>query len=52
MEQAVEAEWGVVVPPPNVQAVAPTVETLAPPQGSIPAIIDLIVDDPPSDKGK
>jgi hypothetical protein len=32
--------------------VVPTVETLAPPQGSIPAIIDLIVNDPPSDKGK
>jgi hypothetical protein len=25
---------------------------LAPPQGSIPAVIDLTVDDPPSDKGK
>jgi hypothetical protein len=32
--------------------VAPTIETPAPPQGSIPAIIDLTVDDPPSDKGK
>jgi hypothetical protein len=32
--------------------VAPTVETPAPPQGSIPAVIDLTVDDPPSDKGK
>jgi hypothetical protein len=32
--------------------VAPTVETSAPPQGSILAIIDLIVDDPPSNKGK
>jgi hypothetical protein len=31
---------------------APTVKTSAPPQGSIPAVIDLIVDDPPSDKGK
>jgi hypothetical protein len=35
-----------------VQAVAPTVETPAPPQGSISAVIDLTVDDPPSDKGK
>jgi hypothetical protein len=35
------------VPPSIVQAVAPTVKTSAPPQGSTPAIID-----PPSDKGK
>jgi hypothetical protein len=42
----------VVVPPSNVQAVAPSDEKPAPPQGSIPAIIDLSVDDPPSDKGK
>jgi hypothetical protein len=35
-----------------VQEVAPTVETSAPPQGSILAVIDLTVDDPPSDKGK
>jgi hypothetical protein len=51
-EQAAKAEWGVVVPPSNVQAVAPTVETPAPPQGSISAVIDLTIDDPPSDKGK
>jgi hypothetical protein len=51
-EQAVKAEQGVVVPPSNVQAVAPTVEASAPPQGSIPTVIDLTVDDPPSDKGK
>jgi hypothetical protein len=51
-EQAVEAERGVVVPPSIVQAVVPTVETPAPPQGSTPAVIDLTVDDPPSDKGK
>jgi hypothetical protein len=42
----------VVVPSSNVQAVAPTVETSAPPQGSILAVIDLTVDDPPSNKGK
>jgi hypothetical protein len=42
----------VVVPPSNVQAVAPIVETSAPPQGSIPSVIDLTVDDHPSDKGK
>jgi hypothetical protein len=42
----------VVAPPSNVQAVVPTVETLAPPQGSILAVIDLTFDDPPSDKGK
>jgi hypothetical protein len=28
------------------------VETSAPPQGLIPAVIDLTIDDPPSDKGK
>jgi hypothetical protein len=50
--QPVQEEQGVVVPPSNVQAVAPTVETSAPPQGLIPAVIDLTVDDPPSDKGK
>jgi hypothetical protein len=42
----------VVVPPSNVQAVAPTNERLAPPQGSTPSVIDLTIDDPPSDKGK
>jgi hypothetical protein len=36
----------------NVQAVAPTVETPAPPQESILAVIDLTVDDPAFDKGK
>jgi hypothetical protein len=48
----VEVEQGVVVPPSIVQAVVPTVETLAPPQGTTSAVIDLTVDDPPSDKGK
>jgi hypothetical protein len=51
-EQAAEAERGVVVPLPNVQAVAPTDKRPSPPQGSILAIIDLTIDDPPSDKGK
>jgi hypothetical protein len=51
-EQVAEAEWGVAMPPPNVQAVAPTDERPIPPQGSTPAVIDLTVDDPPSDKGK
>jgi hypothetical protein len=32
--------------------VAPTYERPAPPQGSTPAVIDLTIDDPPSDKGK
>jgi hypothetical protein len=32
--------------------VVPAVKTLAPPQGSTLALIDLIVDDSPSDKGK
>jgi hypothetical protein len=32
--------------------VAPTDERPAPPQGSTPAVIDLTIDDPPSDKGK
>jgi hypothetical protein len=40
------------VPPPIVQAVVPTVEALAPPQGSTPALIDLTLDDSPTDKGK
>jgi hypothetical protein len=52
MEPAVEAEQGTVMPPPIIQAVVPAVETLAPPQGSTPAMIDLIVDDPLADKGK
>jgi hypothetical protein len=51
-EQVAEAERGVVVPPPNVQVVAPTDKRPASPQGSIPAIIDLTIDAPPSDKGK
>jgi hypothetical protein len=42
----------VVVPPSIVQVVVPTVETPALPQGSTLAVIDLTVDDPPSDKGK
>jgi hypothetical protein len=32
--------------------VVPAIETLALPQGSTPALIDLTVDDSPSDKGK
>jgi hypothetical protein len=36
----------------NVQAVVPTDKRLAPSQGSILAVIDLTIDDPPSDKGK
>jgi hypothetical protein len=52
MEQVVKAERGVVVPLSIVQAVVPIVETPAPPQGSTPAVIDLTVDDLPSDKGK
>jgi hypothetical protein len=47
-----EAEWGVAIPPPNVQAVTPTDGRPVPPQGSTPAVIDLTVDDPSSDKGK
>jgi hypothetical protein len=51
-EQATEVKRGVVVPPPNVQAAAPIDERLALPQGSILAVIDLTIDDPPFDKGK
>jgi hypothetical protein len=51
-EQAIEVERGAVVPPPIVQAVVPAVETLAPPLGLTPALIDLTVDDSPSTKGK
>jgi hypothetical protein len=40
------------MPPPNVQAVALTDRRLVLPQGSTPAMIDLTIDDPPSDKGK
>jgi hypothetical protein len=43
---------GMVMPPPNVRAVAPTDERPAPPQGSTLAVIDLTNDDPPSNKGK
>jgi hypothetical protein len=35
-----------------MQAVAPTIEMPAPRQGLIPIVIDLTVDDPPSDMGK
>jgi hypothetical protein len=42
----------VVVPLPNVQAVAPTDEKPALLLGSTPAIINLTIDDPPFDKGK
>jgi hypothetical protein len=51
-KQAVKVKQGVVMPPSIVQAVVPTVETPAPPQGSTSAVIDLTVDDPSSDKGK
>jgi hypothetical protein len=51
-EPAIEAERGTVVPQPIIQAMAPIVEVLAPPQGSALALIDLIVDDSPADKGK
>jgi hypothetical protein len=52
VEPAIEAEWGAGVPPSIVQAVAPAVEVPAPPQGSTLALIDLTVDDSPTDKGK
>jgi hypothetical protein len=51
-EPAVEAELGAGVPPPIVQSVAPAVEVPAPPQGSTPALIDLTIDDSPTDKAK
>jgi hypothetical protein len=40
------------MPPPIVQAVVPVVEAPALPQGSTLALIDLIIDDSPADKGK
>jgi hypothetical protein len=43
---------GAVAPPPIVQAVVLVVEVPAPPQGSTPALIDLTLDDSPTDKGK
>jgi hypothetical protein len=52
MEPAVEAERGVVGPPPVIQAVVPAVEALALPQGSTLALIDLTLDDSLADKGK
>jgi hypothetical protein len=52
MEPAVEVERGAVVPLPIVQAVVPAVKAPALPQGSTPALIDLTVDDSPTDKGK
>jgi hypothetical protein len=51
-EPVVEAERGVVVPPPIVHAVVLAVKTPAPPHGSTLALIDLTVDGSPSDKGK
>jgi hypothetical protein len=52
MEPAVEAERGVVGPPPVIQAVVPAVEALALPQGSTLALIDLTLDDSLANKGK
>jgi hypothetical protein len=52
VEPAIEAKRGVIVPPPIIQAVVPTVEAPAPPQGSTLALIDLTTDDSPADKGK
>jgi hypothetical protein len=51
-EPAVEVERGVVVPPPIVQAMVPVAEVVAPPEGSTSALIDLTLDDSPTDKGK
>jgi hypothetical protein len=48
-EPAVEVERGAVVPPPIVQAVVPVAEAPAPPQGSTLALIDLTLDDSPTD---
>jgi hypothetical protein len=45
-------ERGAVAPPPIVRAMVPVVEVLAPPQGSTSALIDLTLDDSPTDKGK
>jgi hypothetical protein len=51
-EPVIEAKREVAMPPPNVQAKAPADGRPVPPQGSTLAVIDLTVDDPPSDKGK
>jgi hypothetical protein len=40
------------MPPPSVQAEALTNGRLVLPQGSTSAVIDLTIDDPPSNKGK
>jgi hypothetical protein len=48
----VEVERGAVTPPPIVQAVVPVAEVPAPPQGLTLALIDLILDNSPVDKGK
>jgi hypothetical protein len=47
-----EAEREVAMLPPDVQAEALADRRLVPPQGSTSAVINLTVDDPPSDKGK
>jgi hypothetical protein len=47
-----EAEREVAMLPLDVQVEAPADQRPVPPQGLTPAVIDLIVDDPPSDKGK
>jgi hypothetical protein len=47
-----EAEREAVVPPPNAQAEVLASGGPLPPQGSTPAVIDLMFDDSSSDKGK
>jgi hypothetical protein len=51
-EPTIEVEWEVAMPLPIVQAEAPADGGPVPPQGSTSVVIDLAVDDPPSDKGK
>jgi hypothetical protein len=46
------AEREVAMPPPNVQVEAPADGRSVLPQGSTSTVIDLTVNDPPSDKGK
>jgi hypothetical protein len=48
----IKAERDVSMPPPNISAEVPANGRPVLPQWSASAVIDLTIDDPPSDKGK
>jgi hypothetical protein len=51
-EPVIEAEQEVAMPSPNIPVEVPADRRPVLPQGSASAVIDLTIDDPPSDKGK